>query len=145
MTDRLSHASIRTLGFLLIAVMMFGCGGKDDIGKTYPVEGKVMLDKETLNEGTVTFHPDTAKGNTSRQIAVGNVNGGKFKMSTGVKEGVLPGHYKVTIHATVSSNPKDEYAVPKSIINEKFNAADRTPLTAEVKEGGGPYEYTVFK
>lgn len=128
-----------------VAVVAPGCGGPDEVGATLPVSGTILVVDKPLESGTVTFHPDASKGNTTQHIAVGTVNVGDYKMAIGAKSGVLPGWYKVTVHATVPSNPKDEYSVPKSLINEKYAAADRTPLTAEVKEGGGPYDFKVTK
>ena len=136
--------SLLVLSFTGLLICL-GCGGADEVGKTIPVQGKVLLGTDPLESGTVTFHPDSSKGNTTKQIAVGTVNVGDFQMAIGAKSGVLPGWYKVTVISTVKSNPKDEYSVPKSVISERYGSPDKTPLSAEVKEGGGPYEYKVTK
>ena len=58
---------------------------------------------------------------------------------------VLVGAYKVTVSASVPSDPKDEYSVPKSLINSKYSNPETSGLTAEVKEGAGSYEFKVTK
>ncbi len=140
-----NEMDFRGTGYLicLLTISLFGltgCGQADGVGETVPVEGTVTLGKEPLKTGTITFNPK-AGGKT----ATGSIENGKYKMMTGTKEGVVPGQYEVAIFSSVPSNPKDEYSVPKSLINEKFNDASASNLSADVKAGGGPYDFTVTK
>jgi len=128
---------------LTMAVLICGCG---DTSKNVPVKGKVTLKGgDSIAKGTITFHPDATKGNKSPNPAVGNIENGQYSASAGKMEGAPVGWYKVTINASVPSNPKDEYSVPKSLINEKYNDVARTDLAVEVKEGTPSYDFQVTK
>jgi hypothetical protein len=138
-----SYKAFFACAFLpLTLIATAGCSSGS---KTVPVEGSVMLGDKLVEKGNITFHPDTAKGNTSGHVAVGSIEGGKYKLMTGKSAGAPPGAYKVTVSVSVPSNPKDEYSLPKLLIAEKFNDEKNTPLSADVKEGGGPYDFTVTK
>lgn len=131
-------------GLAWAAALAAGCGS-GGVGKTVPVEGTVTLGGQPLKTGTITFHPDAAKGNTFKQLPVGTIQDGKYKLAVGAKDGAPPGWYKVTIESSVPSNPKDEYSEAKSVISEMFANPAVTTLTAEVKDGGGPYDFKVTK
>src|SRR5207253_6881997 len=62
----LSFKSLLSLccGCLLISSMA-GCGPKDPL--LVQVEGKVTVGNKPLPRGTVSFHPDAAKGNDSKE------------------------------------------------------------------------------
>jgi len=96
-----------------------------------------------LGTGSITFHPDAARGNTSPDIAVGSITAGKYTAATGERVGVRPGWYKVTVVATVPSNPKDEYSQPVSVVGDVYGDPATTPLQAEVKPDGGPYDFAL--
>jgi hypothetical protein len=50
------------------------------------------------------------KGNESLEIPRGSIDSeGKFKILTGLKEGVAPGWYKVTVDAAKVIDPKNPY------------------------------------
>lgn len=127
---------------LLALTAFVGC---DSGVKTVPVEGTVTLGTEPLKEGSIAFHPDSAKGNGFGSPVSGTVENGKYKLAIDGKDGAPLGAYKVTVTATVKVDPKDEYSITKSIIAEKFTVPANTPLTAEVKSGGGPYDFKVSK
>jgi len=125
---------------LLALPISAGC---DSGGTVVPVEGTVTFGSAPVKQGTIQFHPDSSKGNKSTQIATGNIVDGKYKLAANGKDGASPGWYKVTISSSVPSNPKDEYSVPKSLINPANSDVVSTELKAEVKAGGGPYDFTV--
>jgi hypothetical protein len=142
-TLSLLRFSFGSLSVALALTLGSGCGASET--KLVPVEGTVKLGKEPLKSGSISFHPDSDKGNKAAQPFVGTIENGAYKVAAGEKYGAEPGWYKVTVTATVPSDPKDEYSVPKSLISEKFGDPAATPLSAEVKEGGGPYNFEVAK
>jgi hypothetical protein len=97
----------------LIAIGLAGCGKENS--NLLPVEGTVMLGTNVLatdahTRGTVVLYPDKTKGNESLEIPRGSINAeGKFKILTGLKEGVAPGWYKVTVDAAKVIDPKNPY------------------------------------
>jgi hypothetical protein len=117
--------------------------GCDSGGTNVPVEGTVTHGAGPLKQGTVQFHPDASKGNKATQPAVGTIVDGKYKLAIAGKDGAPAGWYKVTITSNVPSDPKNEYSVPKSLINPAYSKVETTELTAEVKKDGGPYDFTV--
>lgn len=132
-------------GFLIVCLAAVGCGGQSDpVGDTIPVSGTVNVNGKPLESGSVSFHPDESKGNSSAFVSVGNIENGNYKLSTRNKEGAPQGWYKVTIISNVPGDPKDEYSLPKSLVATKYTQLDKTPLTLEVKEGGD-YDLDVSK
>jgi hypothetical protein len=135
--------SVLFLSLVLSAVA--GCGGGT---KPIPVKGKVTLDSTALTSGSVTYHPDESKGNKLGSPPVGTINEqGEYTLTYANKEGCPPGHYKVTVNASVPSNPKDPYSLPRSIINKRFADAQTTTLLVEVKSdaAAGAYDLPVTK
>lgn len=129
------------LFMFMVTLALVGCG--DPQGKPIPVQGKVTLKDKPLPKGTITFHPDASKGNKYTGVAVGNIENGQYTVAVGVKPGAPAGWYKVTVEATAPSDPKNEYSLPKSLIQSKFNKPESSGLTAEVKEGTPSYDFTV--
>jgi hypothetical protein len=149
----------------LLVVGMIGCTGSDDIGPVQQVTGKVTIDGTPLAGGTVTFHPDTKKGNKTKGGISGIVKNGEYTLSTATvtttKPGAPAGWYKVTI-STIGSTMnmtgkgnapvKDQKGEPgkplvqgpgqggppkgDTPIAAKYTESASTPLDVEVKSGG---------
>ena len=138
----------RLIGLFLLGVLgavPAGCG--KDAGLV-PVTGKVAVDGKALGTGSVTFHPDAAKGNTAPHLASGEIDAqGNYKLMTDGKEGVPAGWYKVTVTAQEPADPKNPYALPKPIVNPKFRDVKTTNLSAEVvaTPAAGAYDFSVTK
>jgi hypothetical protein len=124
-----------------------GCGGG-----TVAVQGKATLDGKPVPAGAgVTFVPD-GTGATASNTATGVVGAdGTYKVSTGGKSGVFPGHYKVTISpppATTGggADPGNIAAPAKTAgpvtdpIPKKYEDASQTPLKVDVP---GNYDLTL--
>jgi hypothetical protein len=128
--------------FLTLAT---GCGqGDSDLGRLVPVEGKVMLESKPLTTGVVIFRPDASKGNTSKHEPRGQIDAdGNYKVVTAQKkDGAAPGWYKVGIIATrQSTDPKNPYALPKSLIPLIYHDQEKAPLALEVVEKPRPGAY----
>jgi hypothetical protein len=134
---------------LLFVLAAAGCGGQ----KLIPVEGTVSVKgkpADFVKGGTVTFHPDVEAGNKQTYAAfpTGKIDeNGKYSLSTGGKPGAPPGAYKVTISVTAPSDPKNEYSVPKLLIDKTNTELGTTTLKKEVKAGApaGQYDFALEK
>lgn len=118
-----------------------GCGGSGL--ETAPVSGVVLFNNEPLTTGSVTFVPDASKGNTSTLEPVSSIGvDGAYSLSVQGNMGARPGWYKVIVRSTAPSNPSDPYSVPKSLLPEKYGAAETTDLAVEVVESpsSGAYD-----
>jgi|SRR5579884_2654635 len=139
------------------AVLCFGCAAvllcfvlaaavlasKARVGAVVPVAGKVTVEEQPLEEGTITFIPDAAKGNTSVFFAAGLIENGAYRVATEDKDGVPPGWYKVIIHDTTLTKLPIA-GPPPSSFHRRFSDPDRTPLSVQVLESGGhPYDFAL--
>jgi hypothetical protein len=88
---------VRYGAFLAVAltVAVSGCG------RTYPVEGVVLLDGAPLDGVTIVFEPEG-----SGQPAVGmTAADGSFKLGTQAGTGALPGKYRVLLTKVTGPKP----------------------------------------
>src|SRR5262245_808535 len=85
---------------LLAGAVVFaaGCGGGQG-EKLAPVSGKVTLDGQPLTTGSVSFRPDTSRGNASPQQPQGTIDAdGNYELSVPpARKGAPPGWYKVVV------------------------------------------------
>ena len=122
-----------------------GCGREVTL---LPVEGKVMVGDKVLamdanTTGTVIFHPDKAKGNTSLEEPRGSIDAaGNYKILTGRKLGAAPGWYKVTVDAAKVLDPKNPYHSASSWLHpERYIDKEKSNLTLQVVENAQPGTY----
>jgi hypothetical protein len=133
-----------------------GCGGL----KLYPVEGRVLVKGQPLNQGYVTLFPDgdgapavPGKMNPMAKIE----EGGRYRIFSGSAPGAPAGKYRVVVKAMSRRQPLNEAApaVPpggpghspgarkprqpteqfllgEPLINTKYFHAESTPLRIEV-------------
>jgi hypothetical protein len=123
-----------------------GCGGAGDT--LTPVAGKVTVNGAPLGTGSVTFHPDSAKGNNTPHIPVGYIDAeGNYKVTAATQEGAPLGWYKVTVTAQEPIDPKNPYAPPKHLINPKFSDVNSSGLALEVvaNPAAGAYDIELSK
>jgi len=114
----------------LVVLGFCGCGSG-----LVDVEGRVTLDGEALESGTVVF---TAE---DKPMAVGELgDDGRYRLRTGEDPGVLPGDYQVSISAyrTRASVDGSGEPIPELLTPAKYNNAATSGLTAAV--GGGDDE-----
>jgi hypothetical protein len=123
-----------------VALPVVGCGGGGP--KLVPVRGKVTLPSGTpVHNGSVTLYPDTAKGNKSKELPIGAIDGqGNFTVKTGAREGAPPGWYKVAIAAAEQTDPNNPYFTDW-LIHERYINPETSRLTAEVVENPAPGRY----
>ena len=125
MSRRLALVFVPVLGLFLA-----GCGGS-----WATASGTVTLDGAPLKDGTVSFHP-AGDGPT----AYGTVKDGAFTVSTGQRDGLPVGKYKVTISAsTIPEEGTKERA--KMLTPPKYATAATTPLEADVTAGANTLKF----
>jgi len=142
----------RTFACLLLAPSLcglaVGCG--DSAEKFYPVAGKVLLDGNpltTVAQGSVSFHGDAAKGNSTMHQPIGTINAaGEYELVTVGRKGAPPGWYKVVV-AAYANKIEEGPVTPRLLIAQKYYNADTTDLSIEVVAGPpvGAYDLKVTK
>jgi len=139
-----------TFGLLAVA----GCGDKT---KLAPVSGKVTGDGgQALTGGVVTFQPDESKGNSSKIVPSGTIDGnGNYKLLTNGQEGAPLGWYKVGVNPATMGGTGGDIGVSDPMkaltkggnVNQKFQNPGTSGISIEVTEspGGGAYDIKVTK
>ena len=116
-----------------VTALCVGCGGARD--KLLPVAGKVSYRGEPLTTGTVILVADAARGNTTKHEPRGAIDGrGHYRVRTAEKPGAPPGWYRVAVIANRPPDPNNPYAVPGSLLPEKYADANTSELTIEVRD-----------
>jgi hypothetical protein len=108
-------------------------------GHVVSVSGEVTVGDEPLEEGTITFIPDPAKGNTSRWCPTGKVEGGVYELSTAGVNGAPVGWYKVILSPFTLG-----VGQPAPVLfDRRFGNPDRTPLSVEIIDSpaGKSYDF----
>jgi len=123
------------LGVLvLFAVALGGCGSST--APLAEVQGKVSYKGSLLQSGTVVFTPDASRGGRG-ELAHGEIQSdGSFTLRTGTAAGAVPGWHRVTVAAVqppTNPPPGHRYAVPVSLIPEKYRDPELSGLVREVK------------
>jgi hypothetical protein len=120
----------RAVGWLVVCVILAGCGGGTKLPPLQRVTGKVTLDGNPLPRGTVQFQP--AAG-TVGPPATGTIGAdGSYELITaGEKKGAIIGKHTVTVEAR--AEPKDHTdTYPMSLIPEKYNSHTTSGIEKEV-------------
>src|SRR5947208_2309119 len=135
------------LGCLAALASLAGCGNGDRV-KLVPVQGTVFLGAKVLatdatTKGTVVLYPDKAKGNLSLEIPRGAIDSeGNFTAMTGMKSGVAPGWYKVTVDAAKVLDPKNPYHSASGFLMPlRYVDKDESNLAFEVVDNAPPAAY----
>ena len=114
----------------LACLFLVGCQAAPPPETLVPVKGKVTIKGKPLTEGTIVFHPDRDKGNTSKQEPRAVLSAeGTYELESTEDVGAPPGWYKVTIFAL-----KNEGSTKPStwLASQKFTDVKTSGLTAEV-------------
>jgi hypothetical protein len=97
-----------------------------------PVSGTITVNNQPLSAGTVVFHPDAARGNTSRVEARATIDSEKpgiYRLITNDKDGAPLGAYKVTVYAMKVAGPMRP---PEWLAHEKYTDVKTSGLAVEV-------------
>jgi hypothetical protein len=111
--------------------MVAGCGS----GNWGTATGTVTHEGTPLKDGVITFHPADQQAS-----GVGQVRDGDFIITTGQKEGLKVGKYKVTVSArTIPKEGTNEQ--PKWLTPPKYARPETTDLEADVKSGSNKFTF----
>jgi hypothetical protein len=127
------------LGHTLIVMALLGTAGcRRRPSDITPVHGKVSYRGEAVPCGTIVFTPDASRGHEGA-LARGEIKpDGSFSLRTDQGYGAVPGWYRVTIMAVEApGRPADgqPYAMPRSLIPERYRDPELAGLLREVKAG----------
>lgn len=127
--------AIVAIGFIAFAA---GCSSEGE--KLAPVAGAITANGKAVPSGTLTFYPDSTKGNASKHQPNGVITAdGRFEMFlTGNKKGAPPGWYKVVVYAVDDPQPGKPN---KYFVSKKYSNIASTPLQFEVIDNPEPGRY----
>lgn len=119
--------------FLPGLLLLLGCNSDPhNVGKTFPVQGRVTLNGKPLPTGTVIFHPDAAKGNTIPHEGRSLIDAdGGYRLQTADRDGVPPGWYRVAVMASKPTTGHS-HAPPQWLVPLKYLDHRKSGLTCEV-------------
>ena len=118
-----------------------GCGGSDN---RMSVKGKVSLDGEVVDRGSIVFLPTAGVGTK----AAAAIEAGEYVVPA--EEGLRPGTYRVEVSWSKPTGRKVASADPGMMMDEtreaipaKFNTA--STLTAEIAAGENTQNFPLAK
>jgi hypothetical protein len=120
----------------IVLVAFNGCGGSDR-PKTIPIDGHVTIDGKAPGEtGKIFFTPTEAAEGYSRRPASGsyNIDGHYRVMSWAPDDGLVPGHYTVS----VLPNEPDKTAIPK-----KYSMSATSGVELDVSADKGKIDFDI--
>ena len=125
--------SMRGPQLLAVIVLLSGCA-QPPRELLLPVQGMITLDGQPLPRGAVTLHPLSTK--TTWHQPTGMIEpAGRYIVYTNSSAGAPPGAYRVVVFASEATTGSDGTArpgLPKSLIPNRYNQPDQTPLRLEV-------------
>lgn len=141
---------MKTLGMvavLCLAPVLVGCGGKPYKGETrIAISGKVSVDGELVDGGTITFVPTVASD--KQRAAGGQIVKGEYKVPE--EKGPNAGSYKVLINWPKPTGRKLADSDTGGMIDEvaeavppKYNT--QSELTADVSATKNVFDFTDLK
>jgi hypothetical protein len=135
----LMKSPIRCRRSLVAAALLFlsaGCGS----GKAHLqlVRGIVYYQERPLARGTIVFTPDASRGHAGPIASSEIKSDGTYSLRTDGKMGAAPGWYRVTVLAVempAQAEAGDRFAVPHSLVPEKYRDPELAELAREVTAG----------
>jgi hypothetical protein len=134
------RSAVSSLGGLCVIGLVLGCGQAPI--KFVPVRGKVLVEGQSVNSGTVSFRPDADRGNQSMEQPAGMPQAdGSFELATPNRKGAPLGWYRVLIMAD-NFLAVDHPEGFKPLVNDRYLYFNQTDILVEVKEES---EYYVLR
>lgn len=140
------HCSFRSyrlhVAIALVALSVVpGCGDSDSSVTIVPISGKVTFEGTPVKGGSIAFAND--EGGMIFRADFGS--DGSYALLSQHGTGIPPGNYKVSIAPpTPSDEPdpeNDPVAQESEDIPKKYRDFSTSGLTADVKEGGGTFDF----
>ncbi|SRR5579883_833382 len=126
----------------VLGLLVLGCSaGREE---RVSVEGRITVHGQPLPSGTVVFHPDAARGNTSTREPRGAIRSnapGRYQLTTDDKPGAAPGWYRVTVFALKPVTRENAQRPPEWLADEKYADVRRSGLAVEVVPTPTPGAY----
>jgi hypothetical protein len=123
-------------GSALLAVLVSGCDSGPAARAT--VRGKVSYQGRPVPIGVIVFSPDPNRGGRGPLASAKIQADGSYELHTDETSGASAGWYRVTVVAvdTPSATPSASgFAVPRSLLPEKYRDPELSGLTCEVRAG----------
>lgn len=98
--NRQIQRSLASIGCLALAVLVFGCGEPNPLGRR-AVSGEVIFDGGPLEYGMIEFSPKDPAGHSSGSSIVD----GKYEIAS--HQGLPPGEYTVRITSPTNREPDE--------------------------------------
>jgi hypothetical protein len=118
----------------LLLALLAGCSSGQPQFK--PVRGKVLYRGAALSQGTIVFAPDASRGSRGPLSYAQIESDGSYTLHSDDQAGALVGYHRITISAVLATAqvlPGQRFAVPFSLLPEKYRDPDRSGLACEVK------------
>jgi hypothetical protein len=132
------------LGPCLLGLLLFasGCSHSAGEARLLPVTGRVTVAGNPLTTGTVSFLPDTSRGNTSGVAPGGEIQpDGSYTLFSAGRKGAPAGFYRVIVSAAEPVDPNNPLAPRRSFVNVRYNSVETSNLQVEVTETPVPGAY----
>jgi len=123
---------IHVIAVLIAATpLCAGCGSaKSNRPAVAVVKGKVLLDGQPLENGSIETTVDAGRG------ALGAIHGGEFELSTyGTNDGAILGTHKVAVIAREKGEDGPEAKAGKLLVPERYTSPQTSKLTIDVQPG----------
>jgi hypothetical protein len=142
--SRLAHAWPAVVVGVMIVAPFCGCGGKSGPERA-AVAGKVTLDGDEIDVGSIAFYPT---GGTKGMVAGGPINNGRYSVSA--DQGPVVGQNRVEIHSPRKTGRKvpDAFGDPGATMDEtaeairqRYNA--KSTLERDVKPGRNTFDFAL--
>ncbi len=119
-----------------LGLLLAGCGTSTP--PLAEVSGTVTYHGQPLPGGVVIFTPDESKGSTG-PIATATIQpDGRFTLQTGPTPGAVAGWHRVSVVSVSETDPTPagyQFAIPTSLIPERYRNPDLSGLSREVHRG----------
>ena len=115
----------------LALLVLAGC--QQGTAPLAPVHGKVLYHGALLQSGTIVFTPDASRGSSGPLASAEIQADGTYSLRSGQGFGAAPGWHRVTIAAVYAPTNTQGYAVPQSLVPDKYRDPELSGLVCEVK------------
>jgi hypothetical protein len=128
-------------------IFLLGCGADDGGPKTYPTQGKVLVNGQPAEGAKVTFYSSSPEVDGKKVPPPSGTAdaSGVFHLETYKPEDGAPaGDYKVTVVWLEAPKPNAQGIFDlKDRLQGRYSSAEKSTLNAQIPQGGGeipPFE-----